>query len=217
VPPPVEKVNFPQGSKLCSVHPDVTAALQLTDRQYFAGIRNQNGFMRRIVRSHEWYVNNIWSIDPFDYDLVDKIARKNRLPANMQVPSLLSLCMRQLSPYNMAFCEYKDRVPVRAALEDLYPYKYANTVLNIQQHVDAIPPVAAPVMALMPEAMAYLYRMLGTEDQLRKHDCTLSMSNLADIYLGSSAGLHMGTDRVLEDTDFRKISLEHSGKKNRVF
>jgi len=130
--------------------------------------------------------------------------------------SLVSLIYRQQSAYWHAYGTHHGRMTYIAAQAGLYPHKFADAIGAYQRHVNDVFDVAKGPLAYLNLATDYMYSAMGITE-FQTIPCSLDFSNLDDVYLGSSSGIHSGPSVTHELPDNVKIKISPNGKKAENF
>jgi len=133
-----------------------------------------------------------------------------------EVVPLRYLCMRKVSLFQYAYGKTNGRPHIVSATSNMYPRKYADAVLLMARPIQKLPPQAAEVMALLPDALPYMYSRMGTLSHLSKYESRLSMKDsLQGVPLSTSSGINKGGVEKVE-IEGQNFIISARGKKFEV-
>jgi len=130
-------------------------------------------------------------------------------------PSLVALLMRRKSLFHIAFGLTNGRPHAVSALDNLYPHKYADTVLKLVRQVHKAPAVNSVVWDLVDRTLDVLYHHMGTSHHFGKLKIPVTLDDTQGMPLGTSAGLNRGHTRKFERPE-GTYYVNPSGKKYEI-
>jgi acyl-CoA-binding protein len=191
IPPPMAKYKFPSDAPLVMPHFSVKQLIRNADYDYFT-------------------FRGLWN------NLAISAAHKPM--TELGIPSLIELCVRKLSIFNGVYGKVNGRSQVTSAAENLFVnHKYAKAVAQMSRQTDRVPPSTKEALALLPQALSYLYHHIGTTDKLNKYESKIDLTLLNSAYLGSSNGLQNSQDSQFLTATGTKVQVSASGKKAEMF
>jgi hypothetical protein len=191
IKPPIEnRKGWSESVRLFSVHPCVEMALKRADYRYF---RSKFPYL---TITWTYLEQNIW------------------VDTDRKCENLQAMAMRQLSSWHWACGKTNGRPHVVAAMANLYPKKFAKSVLSMARPKLGDRP--REPLKFLNEALDNLYRLMNI-DLSEKEKFKFSFKSLEGMYLGASNGVCEGSTRTLVDDLDEPIRVSNKGKKIDTF
>jgi hypothetical protein len=124
------------------------------------------------------------------------------------------MILRQWSTWRFAFGTYKGRLPVVAAMEELYPMKAANARLQLCRKPP--PPQMKEALEHCSEALNIMYQKMKVKPQ-GNVPAILSFAELRGMYLGSSNGINQAPHYSIPVPKCSSVHVSGRGKKIDTF
>jgi hypothetical protein len=131
-----------------------------------------------------------------------------------EIPPLQWKIIRDWSSYHFALGKTNGRLHVLAAMEDLYPRKFADSVLQICRQ--APPGGAREALVYAPEALNIMYQKMKILPQ-GVEVANFSLVQLRNMFLGSSNGINEGPSFSIPVPKCSSIHVSARGKKSDTF
>jgi hypothetical protein len=130
------------------------------------------------------------------------------------IPTLRHMILRKFSSWRMACGKVNGRMPVTAAMSNLFPRKFVNSVLNMNRPTHKPPDCFdKEIRPLVPQAMDLLYHKMGIHKFGTEHS-RISFLPVKQTYLGASSGLNKHKHFTISDPGFENaIFVSAKGKK----
>lgn len=190
--PPIDTVlNWSFPVHLGSVNPKIDHALKKSDYRYLKKQFPRHSFTWLDLSHYVW----------------------SEYPKGV-VPPLQWEILRQWSGWRMALGKTNGKPHVLSAMEDLYPRKGADAVLNMCR--DPVPPAQKEALQYIPEAMNIMYQKMKVRPDA-SIPAKLSFQHLANMYLGSSSGINQGPHFKIPVPKGMPVNVSARGKKLDVF
>jgi len=182
VAPPVPELSYPSTGDFVPPNEDVKECFRRADLDYLTEKMKTKVYG---PKSYEEFRNQVWT------QATDWRDAQGR----WQPISLLNLGLRPESMYNACFGLRNGHPCCVTAVENLFPHKFADTVLKMDRPVHKPLPQSEAATKFLDKALKLMYHHLDTEKYFGKFKIPVSFDRIENISLGTSAGLNKAGHR----------------------